>query len=243
LAEGRADGVWRTLVDRAEITRLGEGVAENGVLTTEPMERTIAAIAAMADEARQSGGEDIAPVGTAGLRLAPNSADFVAAVQARCGVEVEVISGEEEARLAYLAAMSGFGLTQGSLVVFDTGGGSSQFTFGHGEHVDEQFSVNVGAVRLTERYGLSGRVSEDVLAAARDGIAADLAQLDGRPRPDELVAVGGAATNLAAVKHELATYEPEVVQGTVLELAEIDRQIDLYRTRTAEEPHTLVRLQ
>jgi exopolyphosphatase/guanosine-5'-triphosphate,3'-diphosphate pyrophosphatase len=127
--------------------------------------------------------------------------------------------------------------------VFDTGGGSSQFTFGHGEHVDEQFSVNVGAVRLTERYGLSGRVSEDVLAAARDGIAADLAQLDGRPRPDELVAVGGAATNLAAVKHELATYEPEVVQGTVLELAEIDRQIDLYRTRPAEERRTIVGLQ
>ena len=243
LAERRADGVWRTLVDRAEITRLGEGVAENGVLTAEPMERTIEAIAAMVDEARQSGGEDIAPVGTAGLRLAPNSADFVAAVQARCGVEVEVISGEEEARLAYLAAMSGFGLTQGSLVVFDTGGGSSQFTFGHGEHVDEQFSVNVGAVRFTERYGLSGPVSEDVLAAARDEIAGDLAQLDGRPRPGELVALGGAATNLAAVKHELAIYEPEVVQGTVLELAEIDRQIDLYRTRTAEERRTIVGLQ
>src|SRR5207247_9570792 len=74
LAEGRAYGVWRTLVDRAEITRLGEGVAEDGVLTTEPMELTIAAIAAMADDARQSGGADVAPVGTADLRIAPNRA-------------------------------------------------------------------------------------------------------------------------------------------------------------------------
>src|SRR5436190_12021560 len=94
LAERRADGTWRTLVDCAEITRLGEGVAENGVLSPEPIERTIEAIAAMADEARQSGAEDIAAVGTAGLRLAPNSAVFAAAVQARCGVEVEVITGE-----------------------------------------------------------------------------------------------------------------------------------------------------
>jgi exopolyphosphatase/guanosine-5'-triphosphate,3'-diphosphate pyrophosphatase len=243
IAERRADGVWRTLVDRAEITRLGEGVAETGVLSREPMERTIEAIAAMVDEARQSGADDIAAVGTAGLRLAPNSAVFVAGVQARCGGDVEVIPGEEEARLAYLAAKSGLGPIRGSLVVFDSGGGSSQFTFGHGEHVDEQFSVNVGAVRFTERYGLNGRVSEEVLAAARDGIAADLAPLDGRPRPAELVAVGGAATNLAAVKHELATYEPEVVQGTVLELAEIDRQIELYRTRTVEERRTIVGLQ
>jgi exopolyphosphatase/guanosine-5'-triphosphate,3'-diphosphate pyrophosphatase len=243
IAARRADGVWRTLVDRAEITRLGEGLAETGVLKPEPMERTIEAVAAMVDEARQSGADDIAAVGTAGLRLAPNSADFVAAVQARCGVQVEVIPGEEEARLAYLAAKSGLGLTQGALVVFDTGGGSSQFTFGHGEHVDEQFSVNVGAVRFTERYGLGGRVSEDILAAALDGIAADLAPLDGRPRPAELVAVGGAATNLAAVKHELATYEPDVVQGTVLELGEIDRQIDLYRTRTVEERRNIVGLQ
>jgi exopolyphosphatase/guanosine-5'-triphosphate,3'-diphosphate pyrophosphatase len=207
------------------------------------MQRTIDAIAAMADEAKQGGVDDIAAVGTAGLRIAPNGAAFAAAVRARCGVEVEVIPGEEEARLAYLAAKSGLGLTQGALVVFDTGGGSSQFTFGNDEHVDEQFSVNVGAVRFTERYGLEVRVADDVLVATLDGIAAELAPLDGRPRPAELVAVGGAATNLAAVKHELATYDADVVQGTVLELAEIDRQIELYRTRTADERRNIVGLQ
>ena len=97
------------------------------------------------------------------MRIARNSAAFIDAVQARCGVAVEVIPGEEEGRLAYLAVKSGLGLAQGSLVVFDTGGGSSQFTFGHGERVDERFSVNVGAVRYTEKYGLAGVVSQDVL--------------------------------------------------------------------------------
>jgi exopolyphosphatase/guanosine-5'-triphosphate,3'-diphosphate pyrophosphatase len=237
------DGVWQALVDRADVTRLGEGLEETGRLGAEPMERTIDAIAAMVGEARWNGAEAIAAVGTAGLRIAPNSAEFISAVQARCGVHVEVIPGEEEGRLAYLAVKSGLGLTEGLLVVFDTGGGSSQFTFGHGERVDERFSINVGAARFTERYALSGVVSGDVLASAIDAIAADLGRLDGRPTPDALVAMGGAVTNLAAVKAGLVTYDPDVVQGTVLDRTEIDRQIELYRTRTVDERRQIVGLQ
>jgi exopolyphosphatase / guanosine-5'-triphosphate,3'-diphosphate pyrophosphatase len=164
-------------------------------------------------------------------------------VQARCGVDIEVIPGEEEGRLAYLAVKSGVGLARGSLVVFDTGGGSSQFTFGHGERVDERFSVNVGAVRFTEQYDLGGVVTREALRVALDAIAAGLARLDGRPSPDALIALGGAVTNLAAVKHGLATYDPEIVQGTVLDQSEIDRQIDLYRTRSTDERRTIVGLQ
>ena len=74
------------------------------MLQAAPMERTSAAIAAMAEEAGRFEAEAIAAVGTAGLRAAANSAEFIEAVQARSGVRVEVISGEEEARLAFLAA-------------------------------------------------------------------------------------------------------------------------------------------
>ena len=114
---------------------------------------------ACVDEARRSGVRAIVAVGTAGLRIAANGAEIVAALKARAGVEIEVISGEEEGRLAYLAAMAGLGLKAGSLVVFDTGGGSSQFTFGHGSNVDERFSLNAGAARYTERYKLDGAVA------------------------------------------------------------------------------------
>jgi exopolyphosphatase/guanosine-5'-triphosphate,3'-diphosphate pyrophosphatase len=243
LAERSADGAWRQLVDRAEVTRLGEGFDDSGRLQPAPMGRTIDAIAAMADEARHRGAEAIAAVGTAGLRAAANSAEFVEAVQARCGVRVEVISGEEEARLAFLAATSGIERVDGSLVVFETGGGSTQFTFGQGERVDEQFSVPVGAVRFTEQFGLDGVVDDTVLATALDAIAADLASLDGRPTPAALVGMGGAVTNLAAVKHELVTYDPEIVQGSVLDLGDLDRQIELFRTRGVEERREIVGLQ
>ncbi len=241
IGERRADGTWSTVADRAEVTRLGEGLDAAGVLQPEPMTRTLEAIVAMVDEA--NGAEAIAAVGTAGLRAAANSAELVGAVEARCGVRIEIIPGEEEARLAYLAASSGLALGRGPLVAFDTGGGSSQFTFGHGDEIDEQFSVPVGAARLTEHYGLDRAVSEEELAAALEGIATELDRLDGRPTPDALVGMGGAVTNLAAVKLGLAEYDPDLVQGTELDRTEIDRQLELYRSRSADERRAVVGLQ
>jgi exopolyphosphatase/guanosine-5'-triphosphate,3'-diphosphate pyrophosphatase len=243
IGERRPDGTWRTVVDRAEVTRLGEGLAETGEIGGAAMERTVAAIADMAAEARREAVSGIAAVGTMGLRTARNSQAFTGEVERRAGVRIEVISGEEEARLAYLAVKAGLGLADGSLVVFDTGGGSTQFTFGHGALVDERFSVNVGAVRYTERYGLGGVVSRETLRAALDAIAADLARLDTARSPEALVGLGGAVTNIAAVRHGLVRYDADIVQGTVLERAEIERQIELYRTRTADERRGIVGLQ
>ena len=243
IAEHDVDGAWRTVVDLAEMTRLGEGLAPGGAIIEAALERTAAAIAGMVDEAKRHGVRAIAAVGTAGLRIASNGSDVVAAIQARTGVHVEVISGEEESRLAYVAARAGLGLSKGSLVVFDTGGGSSQFTFGHDAAVDERFSVDVGAVRYTERYRLDCAVSPDLLREALGAIAADLARIDGRPVPDALVAMGGAVTNITAVMHRLASYDPAVVQGSVIDRAEIDRQIELYRSRDADARRTIVGLQ
>jgi exopolyphosphatase/guanosine-5'-triphosphate,3'-diphosphate pyrophosphatase len=177
------------------------------------------------------------------MRIASNSSELIDTVRERTGVEIEVIPGEEEARLAYLAATSALPVPEGELVVFDTGGGSSQFTFGRASRIEEQFSVNVGAVRLTEQFGLDAAVSPETVRAAREAIAADLSALDGRGHVDALVALGGAATNLAAVKHGLAKYDSEVVQGTELDRSEIDRQIELYRSRSADERRTIDGLQ
>ena len=243
VGERRADGAWSAVADRAIVTRLGEGLDAAGALGREPMERTLEAIAAVAEEARRAGAGTIAAAGTAGLRAAANGPEFVRAVEARCGVSIEIIPGEEEGRLAYVAAKSGLGLARGALAVFDTGGGSSQFTFGDGDAVVEQFSVPLGAVRLTERHGLDQAVSEEALRDTLDRIAAELDRLDGRPAVDELVGLGGAVTNLAAVEHGLAVYDPDVVNGTRLERAEIDRQIELYRTRSADERRAVVGLQ
>jgi exopolyphosphatase/guanosine-5'-triphosphate,3'-diphosphate pyrophosphatase len=243
IGEKRPDGTWRTVVDRAEVTRLGERLAETGEIGRDAMERTLTAIAGMADEAKRDQVSATVAVGTMGMRTARNSQQFIDAARQRSGVAIDVISGEEEGRLAYVAVKSGLGLTEGSLVIFDTGGGSTQFTFGRGSVVEERFSANVGAVRYTEQYGLGGVVSPERLRAALDAIATDLARLDTARSPDVLVGLGGGVTNIAAVKHGLARYDPDIVQGTVIEQAEVERQIELYRSRSADERRKVVGLQ
>ena len=243
VGERHPGNAWRTVLDRAEVTRLGQGLEETGSLQPEPLQRTADAIVGMVEESRAAGAAEVAAVATAGMRQAENSAELVDAVRERCGVGIEVIPGEQEARLAYLAATSTLDVGKASLAVFDTGGGSTEFTFGQAGRVDEQFSLDVGAAPYTDRFDLDGVVSDDVLAEALAAIAADLAQLDGRQRPGALVGMGGALTNLAAVRHGLAEYDSDVVQGTVLDRTEVDRQIDLYRTRTADQRREITGLQ
>ena len=229
------DGEWRTVVDRSEMTRLGEGIHETGRLGEEAVRRTVDAIAELAEEARRAGAEEIAVVGTAGLRQAENSDEFLDAVRERAGVLVEVIAGDEEARLSFLAAADALHRGAGRLGVFETGGGSSQFTFGEDGRVQERFSLDLGAVPVTERFGLDRAVDEQTVAAAREAIASQLGPLEGRPPLDVLVGIGGAITNLAGVQLGLDRYEPGRVRGLELGAAEVDRQIELYRTRDAEE--------
>jgi len=243
VGERRADGSWGTTEDRAEVTRLGEGLGATGVISDDAVARTADAIGGMADEARGLGVVAIASVGTAWMRIAGNTDDVVRAVRERSGVTIEMIPGDEEARPAYLAVRAGLGEVEGSLVVFDTGGGSSQFTFGEGEEVLERFRVEVGAPRYTEQFALDRVVPDAVLGEAFDAISADLSRLDDRTPPGALVGMGGAMTNMTGVMLELATYDPDRVQGATLERAEVDRQIERYRSLDADARRSITGLQ
>ncbi|HYV74880.1 MAG TPA: Ppx/GppA family phosphatase [Candidatus Binatia bacterium] len=243
ISERRPDGTWQTLVDRAEITRLGEGLEKTGEISHDAMARTVSAVAGMASQAGDAGVAAIKAVGTMGMRTAHNSQQFIDMVEQGCGVRIETIPGSEEGRLAYLAVKLGLGLAEGTLAIFDTGGGSTQFTFGRGSSVEEQFSLNVGAVRFTEKFGLAGAISQEQLKVAQDAIASEFTRIDGRPAPTALVGMGGAITNIAAVKHQMAKYDPNVIQGSVIERSEVERQIETYRAKSLEERRAIVGLQ
>jgi exopolyphosphatase/guanosine-5'-triphosphate,3'-diphosphate pyrophosphatase len=243
VGEQHPDRSWSRIVDRAAVTRLGEGLDETGEIQQEPLERTIAAVVEMVEEARQLGALAIAAVGTAALRNAGNSQLAIRRIREQTGVEVQVLSGEEESRLAYLAVMAGTELADGSLVVFDTGGGSTQVTSGRGDEVLERFSVDVGAVRYTERYGLDRATDQKTLDEVRRALTGDLARLDGREPPDVLVGMGGAITNITAVSRSMEVYDPDVVQGATLDVSEIDRQIALYASMDEEERRSVTGLQ
>ena len=243
LGEHLADGTWRTVADRAEITRMGEGLRSGGTVEPAALERTIEVIAGMADEAKREGAVAIATVGTAWLRAVRDRDDVLSAIRERTGVMVEEVSGEDEARLAYAAVSIGLPTHAGHVVVFDTGGGSTQFTFGQDGRVDERYSLPLGAVAYTERFGLDRAVTSEDLGEVLSVLAQDFASLDGRPTPNALVAMGGVVTNLAAVKHEMAVYDPAVIRGTVLDRDGIDREIERFRTLDADDRRSIVGLQ
>jgi exopolyphosphatase/guanosine-5'-triphosphate,3'-diphosphate pyrophosphatase len=243
VAERDSTGSWHRVLDRIEVSRLGERLQETGEIQPAAQARTVAVIAGMAAQAKSAGAQSIVAVGTMGLRQARNSRAFLEAVRATCGIAIEVIDGKEEARLAYLAAQDGLGVAKGSVVVFDTGGGSTQVTLGRNGSVLEQFSLNLGAVRITEAFGLHGAVSHRALSSARAAIEGELGRLDTIAPPDALVGMGGAVTNMAAVSMCLVPYDPDRTQGAILSRTEVERQISAYAALEAVQRQDIPGLQ
>jgi exopolyphosphatase/guanosine-5'-triphosphate,3'-diphosphate pyrophosphatase len=243
IAEKDAEGRWSVVLDTSEISRLGSGMQATGDISLAAMARNVNVIAEMIKVTREQGIDQVVAVGTMCLRTAKNAQEFVQRVKQKCSVTIEVISGEEEARLAYLAVKSGIGLKRGKLVIFDTGGGSTEFIFGRDEQIEKRLSVNVGAVRYTEQILVSDPVTQKEFDQAVAAIEHDFAgiQFDGNVK--KLIGIGGGVTNLLAVRHQRAVYDPELIHGSTLELAEIDRQIDLYRSKTIAERRKIVGLQ
>jgi len=225
VAEERG-GALVVVRERAEITRLGKGVDATGRLDPAAIARTVAVLADYAREARALGAAEIACVATSAARDAANGAEFFEAAQAAAGLAPEIIGGDEEARLVYASAWRDFGgPSAGPLAVLDVGGGSTEFTFGDGPAPAGRVSLQVGAVRLTERHVHSDPITPADLAALVAGARAALAPIAGlaaRARAARLVGIAGTVTTLAAVDQALPAYDAERVHGSTLSLARVD---------------------
>ncbi len=243
VGELAADKTITTVVDTNDIVRLGEDLDKTGMINPEPMKRNVESVANFAAQARELGADEIVAVGTMALRKASNSAEFVQKVKDACGVDVRIIPGEEEARYSYLAILSGLPIGDEDIVIFDTGGGSTEFTFGHGKELGKSFSVNLGAVRITENYLKSDPVTEDEVKAAIAQIDKEFAEAGVNGKPMKLVGMGGTVTSMGAVKHKMVKYDPDVIQGSTLTKADIDEQIKEYSGRTVEQRKELPGLQ
>jgi exopolyphosphatase/guanosine-5'-triphosphate,3'-diphosphate pyrophosphatase len=225
VAERRGTG-FAPLAERAEITRLGRGVDRSGRLDPAAIRETVEVLARYAAEARSLGAEGIACVATSAARDASNGEEFFSGAERTAGVRPEVISGEEEARLAYESAWRDFGGPAAALAVLDVGGGSTEFTWGRGPEPEERTSLRIGAVRLTERVAPRDPVPPEDLArlrsAAREAVA-DLSAARPRLAGARLVAVAGTVTTLAAVEQALPAYDAGAVHGSTLALGALER--------------------
>ncbi len=200
----------RAVADFLEMPRLGQDLDRTGRLHPDAIARTLAAIARQIERARGLAADRIVAVGTESLRAAENSADFLRPL-GQTGVELRVISGDDEARLSFRSVTESLPMPlDGRRSVLDIGGGSTELIVG-GMQPERWQSVKMGSVRLHERFLHSDPPTEAEVAALTAAIDAGLDKL---PTPEgELVALAGTATTVAALHLGLAEYDGRKVDG------------------------------
>ncbi|MFO0722947.1 MAG: Ppx/GppA family phosphatase [Myxococcota bacterium] len=206
VATAAADGSLVVLHEDAEITRIGEGLDQNGRLLDAARARTLKGLTRMVAEARAKGATEVRAVGTAGLRGAANAQEFLADVAAATGVEVEIIHGLREAELAFTAPAMAFG--PGPVVVMDLGGRSTELVAGQGKQIQGRVSMEIGSVRLTERALTADPPTPAMLEAAAVLAREALESRPSMPPGGRLVGVSGTVQALLG----LALGEDDIVK-------------------------------
>jgi len=222
--------------EEATITRLGQGVDATKRLAPEAIERTVACLEQYRAAAAQHGATRFRIAGTSAMRDAAGAEIVQAAVVRLFGVKAEVLSGDEEALCTFGGALSGLGLPEeADVVVFDIGGGSTEFVRGApGAKPNFAKSFDVGSVRMTERHLLGDPPHKTEIEAARADIARVFATLPKEAKPasgSKVVGIAGTVTTFAAMHQELRTYDPSKVHGAKLSRDAIEALVDML-TRT-----------
>jgi exopolyphosphatase/guanosine-5'-triphosphate,3'-diphosphate pyrophosphatase len=191
----------RVLDDEREVVRLASGLTLRGRLSRQAMRRALQALRRMADIARARGVRRFAVVGTSAIREARNRATFIDRVRAETGLRLRVVSEAEEARLAFESAALSFDLGDQPCAVVDIGGGSTELILGLGNHIQQQYSLRLGAVALTEEHVASDPVRARDFRRMRRAIRKALraARIEADPAPQVLIASGGTASTLAQI--------------------------------------------
>ncbi len=219
------DGALHAVAERAEITRLGRGVDGTGRLADDAIEATLGVVERFAREARELGAKELVVSATSAARDASNGRVFLDGAKQRAGVNVTIISGDEEARLSFASAHADFG-GNGPLVVLDIGGGSTEFIFGDAEgNVSFRKSFDVGAVRMTERHLRQDPPHEEELAELDAALTQTFAEFPSPPAGFRFVGVAGTVTTLAAVALEVAPYDAARIHGAVLPRAQVESTV------------------
>lgn len=214
-----------------DFARLGEGVDRTGMLSDAAMERGIAALRRYRSKAEELGVplERIRATGTSAMRDAKNGRDFLTRVTRETGLEIEIIAGEREARLAFAASTDDLAPGTNAVVV-DIGGGSTELIFGAaGQPPRDAVSFDVGAVRLTERHARHDPPTADELAAITADARTAIANAPAADAPFEVYGVSGTCTTLAAIHQKLAVHDSAKIHGSVLTRAEIDALMRAFR--------------
>jgi len=227
LAAGRLVEVVRLM----EVVRLGQGVDRTRCFAQPALERTLVQVRRFGQLCRRHQVGPVRFVATSATRDAANRGVFIDAVRSELGVEPEVIDGIEEARLAFVGALSALdSALPGPVTCVDLGGGSTELVLGHTQP-EQAYSMNVGCVRLTERHFRSNPPTEAELAAAVADVEAALdraAEVVDLGRTRTLVGLAGSITTITAQALGLDHYNPALIDGAVLPVPAVLAACDFF---------------
>nr|WP_300151350.1 Ppx/GppA phosphatase family protein [Propionicimonas sp.] len=225
----RESGRLVELDRRLHLTRLGQGVDATGRFHADALTRTFTAMADFGAELDDLGVplSNRRLVATSAARDAENSAEFFAGARARLGVEAEIISGDEEARLSFVGAVAALPDLAQPVLVMDIGGGSTELVLGSDGVPTRAISLDIGSVRLRERFLHSDPPTTAEVTAARAHVEAllDATGID-YPAVATWVGVGGTATSLSALAQGLPEYDRSLVHGSLVEQPELTALAD-----------------
>ncbi len=223
--DGRIDQV---LKDEERITLLGEGIEQTGALSPAAMERTLAAVSEFALEAARDGIERLVAFADSTVRSAENGAEFVTRIREETGIEVRVLTGDQEAELTFRGIAADDMLANHRLMAVDVGGGDMELVLGGPEGIEARLSLDLGGARLTERFLRSDPVSEEEMAELRAFVRNVLAAVISPSSAEGriVVATGGTARTLAAIDLVETGGSPKEVHGYVLSAPRINALLD-----------------
>ncbi|MCC6476935.1 hypothetical protein IT157_07750 [bacterium] len=242
LADGDGDTL-RTVKDSMTPNRLGELMQGDGTLPADAIALNVDLLHELAREFRRQGARDIALCGTAVLRMARNREEFQRAVREIAGLELQILSGTQEAAMTFHGAVSAMELLPHERInVMDLGGGSTEIIFGQGNRPGQSISLDAGAVYLTKRYfsleeaATPGQI-EKLRHEVRETLQNLLVNLENAVAP--WVLVGGTVVTLAMLKMNHTRYQPEKVSGIELSPEDVDMQIARFAGRHPDELQAL----
>ncbi len=226
VADTHHGGKVQDLVREMRTVRLGEGVDKSGEFSPQGLARTFEACSEYAEILQGFNVTRIRFIATSASRDVSNRAEFVHGVQSILGVTPEIISGAEEAELSYLGAISGFANEpEQPILVADIGGGSTEYVMRQAPSTFLAQSLNIGCVRMTERYLHSDPPTNSEITSTITEIHRGLSQVKAQLPVQEVrtfVGLAGSVTTIAAMSLGLSEYDPRMIHGTELSLRDVE---------------------
>lgn len=234
IADVKESGEIYPIAQEEKIVRLGEDVDKSGILKQGAMVRTLIAIEEYVVMAEEFNAKRILISGTSAVRDAENRQNLIDAIKNEFGITMQVLTGEEEARLTYFGALSNKQKLQGEVLLMDIGGGSTEFILGTRQKIQYAISLDIGSVRLTERFINNDPVTTSEFGALRSFIRKKLIRLLNElpSEPENFLGVAGTITTLAAMQLQLQVYTPSRIENFELSFEQIEDMVNDLKVRT-----------